>query len=101
MPTDARSFTGARIMPSGDQQWEDYRATVYFWVRKSRLAARTDRALLDALRAWIADDWSLGTPLFVTNEQFTQQVELIEGAGLRLRFEIEEPGKPGRYRAYE
>jgi hypothetical protein len=101
MPTDARSFADARITPSGDHRWEDYRATVYFWVRKSRLAARTDRALLDALRPWLAEDWNLGTALFVTNEQFTQQVDLIEQAGLRLRFEIEEPGKPGRYRAYE
>ena len=101
MPTDARSFANARITPTGDQRWEDYRATVYFWVRKSRLATQTDRALLDALRTWLAEDWSVGAPLFVTNEQFPQQVDLLEGAGLRLRFEVEEPGKPGRYRAYE
>ncbi|MCD0446491.1 hypothetical protein LO763_23010 [Glycomyces sp. A-F 0318] len=98
---DARMFTQARITPVGDRRWEEYEAAVYFWVRRSRLATGTDRALLDALRAWFAKDWGLPSPLIVTNEQFAQQVEMIEGAGLRLRFEIAEPDKPGRYLAYE
>ncbi|SDU74154.1 GNAT family N-acetyltransferase [Jiangella alkaliphila] len=101
MPTDGRSFAGARITPVGDHRWDDYAAAVYFWVRRSRLAARTDRVLLDALRTWLATDWRLGGYLFVTNEQFTQQVELIRDTDLELRFEVEEPDKPGRYLAYE
>lgn len=101
MPPDARMFAGARITPVTDRQWDDYGAAVYFWIRRSRLATGTDRALLDALRTWLARDWSLGGHLFVTNEQFAQQVGMIEQAGLQLRFEIEEPGKPGRYLAYE
>ncbi|HEU0164659.1 MAG TPA: hypothetical protein VFQ54_06395 [Thermomicrobiales bacterium] len=101
MPPDARSLTKARITPVGDCRWEDYDAAVYFWVRRSRLAARTDRELLDALRTWLAQDWSLGRHLFVTNEQFTQQVEMIERADLKVRFTIEDPDKPGRYLAYE
>jgi hypothetical protein len=100
MPTDARSFAGARITPVGDDRWDDYAAAVYFWVRRSRLAAQTDRVLLDALRSWLARDWSLGGHLIVTNEQFTQQVELIRQTDLQLRFEVEEPDKPGRYLAY-
>jgi hypothetical protein len=100
MPTDARSFAGARITPVGDHRWDDYSAAVYFWVRKSRLAAQLDRVLLDALRGWLVRDWSLGGHLFVTNEQFTQQVELIGQTDLELRFEVEEPDKPGRYLAY-
>lgn len=101
MPTNARMFTGARITPVGDRRWEDYEATVYFWVRRSRLATGTDRALLDALRTWLAQDWSFGGRLIVTNEQFAQQVDLIEHTDLELRFEVEEPGKPGKYLAYE
>lgn len=58
--TDAPSYAGARVTPVGDRRWEDYEATVFFWVRESRLATATDRALLDALRAWLAKDWSLG-----------------------------------------
>lgn len=101
MPTDTRSFAGARITPIGDHRWDDYAAAVYFWVRKSRLAAQLDRVLLDALRTWLVRDWNLGGHLFVTNEQFTQQVELIGQTDLALRFEIAEPDKPGRYLAYE
>lgn len=100
MPTDARMFAGARITPVGDDRWNDYDAALYFWVRRSRLAAQLDRVLLDALRSWLANDWSLGGHLVVTNQQFAQQVELIERTDLQLRFEVEEPGKPGRYLAY-
>lgn len=100
MPTDARMFTGARITPVGDDRWDDYAAALYFWVRRSRLAAQLDRVLLDALRSWLATEWSLGGHLVVTNEQFAQQVELIERTDLQLRFEVEEPDKPGRYLAY-
>ena len=101
MATDARMFTGARITPVGDHRWDDYDAAVYFWVRRSRLAAGTDRALLDALRTWLARDWGLGSHLFVTNEQFAQQRDMIEHTDLQLRFEIEEANKAGRYLAYE
>ncbi len=101
MPPDARSFTSARITAVGDRAWEDYGAALYFWVRTSRLATGLDARLLAALRAWIAQDWDLGGYLVVTNEQCAQQVELIEGAGLRLRFRIQGPGQPGAYLAYE
>jgi hypothetical protein len=101
MPTDARMFAKARIIAVGDRQWDDYEAAVYFWIRKSRLATETDRVLLDAVRTWLAQNWSLGGHLIVTNEQFAQQVDMIEHTDLQLRFEIEEPNKPGRYLAYQ
>lgn len=98
--SDARMFAESRITPVGSVQWQDVDATVYFWVRKSRLETQMDRALLDALRAWLADDWRLGTHVFVTNEQFAQQVDMIERTDLQLRFKIEEGDKPGTYLAY-
>lgn len=101
MPTNARMFDGAGITPVGDHRWDEYEAAVYFWIRKSRLATGTDRKLLTALRTWLAQEWSLGGRLVVTNEQFAQQVDLIEQTDLQLRFEVEESGKPGRYLAYE
>lgn len=101
MPTDAPMFSQARIAPVANHRWDAYDAAVYFWVRKSRLPTETDRALLDALRSWLAQDWQLGSRLIVTNEQFAQQVALIEGTDLRLRFQIDELDKPGRYLAYE
>ncbi len=101
MPTDARMFAGATIAPIGDSEWDDYDAAVYFWVRKSQLAARTDRRLLDALRSWLAQGWNLRRHVFVTNEQFAQQVDMIGQTDLELRFTIQELNKPGRYLAYE
>jgi hypothetical protein len=35
--------------------------------------------------------------VFVTNEQFQRQVHVLESAGLQLKFELREPGKPGTY----
>ena len=101
MPPDAHSFVKSRITPVGNRQWNDYDAAIYFWVRKSQLAAEMDRALLDALRTWLSEDWEFRGHLFVTNEQFAQQVDMFENAGLQRSFEIAEPGKPGRYLAYE
>jgi hypothetical protein len=99
--TNAPAYAGARITPVGDHRWEAYEATVSYWVRRSRLETAIDRALLDALRAWLAKDWSLQGHLFVTSELFSQQVEMIGRTDLRLRFTVEKPGKPGRYIAYE
>lgn len=106
MPHDAKFLTKAEIAPipgtgQAEERWEDVDAAIYFWVRQSALATQTDRALLDTLRTWVAQEWNLGRHVFVTNEQFTQQVELIESTDLQLRFHILEPNKPGRYLAYE
>jgi hypothetical protein len=101
MPTDARMFAGATIAGIGDSEWDDFDAAVYFWVRKSQLAAGTDRRLLDALRTWLAHDWNLRRHVFVTNEQFAQQVDMIGHTDLELRFTIQELNKPGKYLAYE
>lgn len=101
MPPDARMFTKSRITPVGDHRWADYDAAVFFWIRKSHLATKTDRVLLDALRTWLAQDWRLQGHLIITNEQFTQQVDLIQQTDLQLRFKIDEPNKPGQYLAYE
>ncbi len=97
---NARMYADARITPLGDESWADYDGAVYFWVRRSHLAGGTDLALLEALRTWFAGDWSLERVLFVTNEDFTQQVDLIEGTDLTARFRIEEAGKPSPYLAY-
>ncbi|QSB05750.1 GNAT family N-acetyltransferase [Natronoglycomyces albus] len=98
--TASPMYTRSTITPVADEQWDDYQATVYFWVRKSQLATETDRALLETLRGWLAKEWGLRGFLVITNEQFTQQVDLIEETDLQLRFRFEEPDKPGPYLAY-
>jgi hypothetical protein len=100
MPPDARHYLDAHITPVGDHQWQSYAALVSFWVRTSRLASGLDERLLGALRTWLVQDGNLGRHLFVTNEQVTQQVELIERTDLQLRFTIDKPTHAGTYLAY-
>ena len=100
--TTARFLATSDITPIGAAKWTEYAAVTYFWVRASRLAEHLDRRLLAALRGWLATDWVLDAGhLIVTNEQFTEQVTLLEEAGLHRRFSFIEPDKPGAYLAYE
>lgn len=99
-PADARMFARAQISAIDDARWSDYEAVVYFWIRKSRLADRLDRRLLDALGPWLVQEWRIEDHLFVTNEQFEQQVAMIENTDLRLRFRLDDPNEPGRSLAY-
>ena len=96
-PTAATFLAKSEVTPLGDDAWEDVDAVAYFWVRLSQLDAGIDAALLDALRSWLRDDWGFERAVFVTNEQFEQQADLLVGADLTLRFELREPSKPGTY----
>ena len=97
---DAAMFSRSDISAIDGARWSDYAAAVYFWIRLSRLADALDRAVLDALVPWLKDDWRFENWLFVTNEQFTQQVMMMESAGLRPGFRIKDPKAAGRFLAY-
>jgi hypothetical protein len=84
----------------GADQWSDCDAVFLFWVRKSRLAQGMDCPLLDSVLTWFEPDWNFDAPVVMTNEQFDQQVAMIEGTGLQRRFEIKLPDDPGTYLAY-
>lgn len=99
-PTSASFLAAASVTATGDLVWDEVDAVVYFWVRRSRMETGMDARLLDALRGWFAGEWRLPTTVYVTTEQFTQQLELIRRTDLRLQFEIREPGKPGTYLAF-
>jgi RimJ/RimL family protein N-acetyltransferase len=101
MPPDARSYRESRITPVGDAQWQDYGGLVNFWIRTSRLSSGIDERLLAAMRPWFAEHEKLGRILVVTNEEVGQQVQLIEQAGLQLRFMIDKPTQSGAYLAFE
>lgn len=101
MPPDARMYDGAHIVPAAaEDRWEDVDAAVYFWVRASRQGAGTDRALVEALRDWLRDEWRLERAVVVVPEDVAPQVAAVASTGSRLRFTITEQGKPGRYLAY-
>lgn len=97
---DAKMFTGAHVTALGAHEWSRCDATVFFWVRASRLDAGLDRTLLDLLVRWLDQEWSFDAPVFVTNEQVDQQVAMLDDSGLHRRFEIRVPEHAGAYLAY-
>ncbi|MGB1252923.1 MAG: N-acetyltransferase [Candidatus Promineifilaceae bacterium] len=99
-PRTARWLSKAEATPTGDTVWADYEAVVLFWIRQSRLADAMDRKLLAVLRPWLRQEWSFDGHLFMTNEQFEQQVAMFEETSLQLQFEIKLPKHTGSDRAY-
>jgi hypothetical protein len=98
--TTATFLTKAAVTAVADAVWSRVDAVVYFWVRRSRIESGLDGRLLAALRTWFADEWRFERVVFVTNEQFTQQVALLERTDLAVQFELREPGKAGTYLVY-
>jgi hypothetical protein len=96
-PTTASFLARSEVTAVGRDLWADVDAVVFFWVRKSRMETAMDVRLLAALRAWFDQEWKLARTVYVTNEQFEQQVDLINRTDLRLKFEFLEPGKAGKY----
>jgi hypothetical protein len=86
--------------PVGDTNWANYEAVILFWIRQSRLAEGMERKLLDILRPWFEQEWTFDGHLFLTNEQFEQQLSMFEGAGLHLQVKVKQPKQPGEFRAY-
>ncbi|WP_353647525.1 N-acetyltransferase [Nakamurella sp. A5-74] len=99
-PTSATFLAKCTVTPMGVEEWDAVDAVVYFWVRSSRMETGLDAHLLGALRRWFASEWTLENTVYVTNEEFTQQVHLIDSTTLTLQFRFIEPGKPGMYLAY-
>jgi len=96
-PTTATFLAKSTVTPIDDDAWADLDAVIYFWVRTSRMETEMDKRLLTALRTWMREEWSFARTVYVTNEQFEHQVDLLNRTDLRLRFELLEPGKPGKY----
>ena len=99
-PRTARWLSQAETTSIGDTDWVNYEAVVLFWIRQSRLAAAMDRQLLNILCQWFEKEWTFDGHLFLTNEQFEQQVAMFEEANLQLQLEVTLPKQPGKYRAY-
>lgn len=99
-PRAARWLSQAETTSIGDTDWAKYEAVILFWIRQSRLAEAMDRQLLDILRPWFEQEWIFDGHLFLTNEQFEQQVAMFEGAKLQFQIEVKLPKLPGKFRAY-
>ncbi len=88
------------MKPFGDEEWTDVDAVIFFWVRRHQMELGVDERLLAAIRAWFRQEWKLDKTVYVTSEPFTQQVDLMNRTDLRLKFELLEPGKPGKRLAF-
>ena len=93
-PTSAAFLAKSTVVPLGEDTWTDVEAVVFFWVRLSQMELGMDERLLSALRAWFRDEWKLDKTVYVTSEQFIQQVDLLARTDLKPKFELLEPGKP-------
>ncbi|WP_417216211.1 N-acetyltransferase [Arthrobacter sp.] len=99
-PPTATFLARSTVSPLARSTWAEQEAVVYFWTRSSAMDSGLDARLLERLRGWLAGDWGLTRTVFVTHEQFTQQVGLLEATDLAPAFELVEPGKPGKYLVY-
>jgi hypothetical protein len=99
-PTSATFLARSTVTPVSDDEWADVDAVIFFWARLSAMARGMDERLLAALRPWFKDDWQLENTVYVTSEQFTQQVDLLDRTDLNLKFELREPGKPRKRLAF-
>jgi hypothetical protein len=96
-PTTATFLAKSAVTAVGDDDWSEVEAVIYFWARLSHMELGLDGRLLDALRAWFATEWKVARAVYVTNEQFRHQVDLIDRTDLVLKFTLLEPDKPGTY----
>jgi hypothetical protein len=99
-PTGATFLAKSTVTPVGDDEWAEVDAVIFLWARLSQTVMGMDEHLLAALRAWFKDEWKLAKTVYVTSEQFTQQVDLLDRTDLNLKFELLEPGKPGKRLAF-
>ncbi|MEM7302788.1 MAG: N-acetyltransferase [Pseudomonadota bacterium] len=99
-PNDAGMFVRSEISPRDSNAWVDVSAANYFWVRKSELKSGLDQRLLRHLADWFKSKWKFKQPVFVTNQQYDQQVTMFEQAQLSLQFEINDPNAEGKFLAY-
>ncbi|WP_431277127.1 GNAT family N-acetyltransferase [Leifsonia poae] len=99
-PPGASFLAKSDVTAVGHDRWADVDVVVYFWARRTQMETGIDERLFDALRVWFRDDWKVATAVFVTNTEFTQQVDLIRRSDLTLKFELVEPGKRGKYLAF-
>lgn len=85
-PTDAKFLLESVITPVGGDEWIDFDAGVYDWVRKSQMDAGKDAEFFSLLRNWLAGEWGFDKYLFATNEQFVEQEKLFRRSDMSLRF---------------
>ncbi len=99
-PPGVKWFADVEVTALTAHSWNDVDALLTFWVRRSKLAEQFDRRLLDVLLDWLDRDWAVHSPVMLVNEQFVQQVGMLDASDLERRFRFVHPTDPGDYLAY-
>jgi hypothetical protein len=76
---------------------DNFTAVCRFWARESRLADGLDGRLFEAIREWLAEEWHFKKVYFRANSDDVRQGEMFVEAGLEMVYDIEIPGRNGRY----
>jgi hypothetical protein len=72
-------------------------AVVRFWITQPRLDDVLDERLLATLRRWFAEEWPFSTVSYCTREANTQQLQMMEAAGLARRYSVVFPHRAGSF----
>ena len=89
LPNDDRMYRTATVTSLDGTELSSVDATVSFWVRPSTWKDGFERTLLDAVLAWLQDNWALERPVIITNERLHHQIATIESLGLTRRFDYD------------
>jgi hypothetical protein len=100
LPPTATFLAKATATPLGEIGWQEMDAVAYFWVRSSLSAQGFDTTMLETLRTWFAEAWSVTRVGFVVSEPYERQVKLLQSTDLTPAFELREPDKPGHFLIY-
>jgi RimJ/RimL family protein N-acetyltransferase len=87
LPGDDRMYRSTEVTSCDGTDLSTVDATVAFWVRPSTWGDGFEPTLLDAVLAWLRDDWALQRPVIMTDEQLDHQIATIESLGLTRRFD--------------
>jgi hypothetical protein len=89
LPNNDRMYRTAEVTSHDGTDFSSVDLTFSFWVRVSTWEDGFERALLEALFAWLRDDWSIERPVVLTNEHLDHQIATIESLGLSRRFDYD------------
>jgi GNAT superfamily N-acetyltransferase len=89
LSNDDRMYRTADVTSHDGTDLSSVDATVSFWVRPSTWEDGFERTLLEAVLAWLRDEWVLERPVIITNEQLDHQIATIESLGLTRCFDYD------------
>ncbi|MEM9465962.1 MAG: hypothetical protein AAGA90_11345 [Actinomycetota bacterium] len=88
-PNDDRMFPSAVVTSHDGTDFGSVDLVMAFWVRASTWDDGFEAVLLEAVLEWIRTDWSVSSPVVMTNEALEHQIASIESVGLVRAFDYD------------